>query len=186
MTLVLYFGKKRWQKPLSLLECLEIPDNLRSYVSDYRINVFEISYLSDEQLAMFKSDFWFVADYFAQMRKNPGYIPPKVTIKHVNEVLALMRILTGDRHFEDAQNQYEGGQDKTMSEVMETIFDIKEREVEKRVTERVTQQLSAQFEQKSAEYELKLKEHILNEEALKQQNEFLKQQIAELKKITAN
>ena len=69
VTVVLYFGKKRWQKPLSLLECIEIPKEFQPYVSDYRINVFEIAYLSDEKLAMFKSDFWFVEESTCEMKR---------------------------------------------------------------------------------------------------------------------
>ena len=60
VTLVLYFGyKKRWDRPLNLLQCLnaKIPDKLRPLINDYRINLFEIAYLPDEQVAKFKSDF---------------------------------------------------------------------------------------------------------------------------------
>ena len=41
VTLVLYFGEKHWNKPLSLKKCLDIPDRLQPFVSDYRINLFE-------------------------------------------------------------------------------------------------------------------------------------------------
>ena len=34
------------------------------------MNLYEIAYLSDEQVQMFTSDFKIVADYFVQMRKN--------------------------------------------------------------------------------------------------------------------
>ena len=43
ITLVLYFGyKQHWHNPRSLAECLNIPKVLRPYVSDYKINVFEV------------------------------------------------------------------------------------------------------------------------------------------------
>ena len=65
ITLVLYFNyERRWAGPLTLKECLKnIPPALDKYVSDYRINVFDIAWLPDEQIAMFKSDYRFVADY---------------------------------------------------------------------------------------------------------------------------
>ena len=65
--LVLYFGyEHRWNKPASLLKCLEIPKGLEPFVSDYNINIFEIAWLTDEKVDMFKSDFRIVADYGGQ------------------------------------------------------------------------------------------------------------------------
>lgn len=45
-----------------------------------------------------------VADYFVQMRVNKDCEPSRETIRHVHEVLQLMRVLSGNRQFEDAQN----------------------------------------------------------------------------------
>ena len=42
ITLVLYFGERRWKRR-TLHDCLDIPEAVRPYVSDYRINVFEIA-----------------------------------------------------------------------------------------------------------------------------------------------
>lgn len=122
VTLVLYFGYNRhWNKPSSLLECLEIPKELNPYVSDYKINIFEIAYLTDEQVAMFQSDFRIVADYFVQMRKNHDYIPSPDTIRHVHETLQLMAVMTQDHRFEDAYNtEWKGGL-STMCEVLDRI-----------------------------------------------------------------
>ena len=96
VTLVLYFGTRRWKKPRNLLEAVKVPEILKPFVSNYSINVFEIAYLSDEQVNMFKSDFKIVADYFVQKRKNKKYIPSKQVIKHVEEILLMLKILTGD------------------------------------------------------------------------------------------
>ncbi|MBQ7167949.1 MAG: hypothetical protein IJR93_13505, partial [Treponema sp.] len=104
VTLVLYFGMRRWRKPRSLLERLTVPPELAPYVSDYRVNVFEIAWLPPETVAKFRSDFRIVADYFVQMRVNKDYEPSRETIRHVHEVLQLMRVLSGNRQFEDAQN----------------------------------------------------------------------------------
>jgi len=46
ITLILYFGyTKPWDKPKSLLDRLDIPEKLKPYVNDYKINLFEIAYL---------------------------------------------------------------------------------------------------------------------------------------------
>ena len=96
VTLVLYFGTRRWKKPRNLLESINVPEKLKPFVSNYKINIFEIAYLSDEQVNMFKSDFRIVADYFVQKRKNKKYVPSKQVIKHVEEILLMLKILTGD------------------------------------------------------------------------------------------
>ena len=99
VTLVLYFGFRRWKKPRNLLEAIKVPEKLKPFVSNYNINIFEIAYLSDEQVNMFKSDFRIVADYFVQRRKNKKYIPSKQVIKHVEEILNMLEILTGDDRY---------------------------------------------------------------------------------------
>ena len=106
VTLVLYFGyKKRWDKPLNLKECFDIPKELEPYVSDYRVNLFEIAWLPDETIAMFQSDFRFVADYFSQKRKNQQYKAPEGEFRHVREVMELLSAVTKDTRFMDAYNQ---------------------------------------------------------------------------------
>ncbi len=120
ITLVLYFGMEPWDKARTLLECFDTPEHLKPYVSDYRINVFEIAYLSEEQVNMFQSDFKIVADYFVQMRKNKNYIPSKEEMEHVDEVLKLMSVLTKDDRFSEAQSDSKGGVN-TMCEVLDKV-----------------------------------------------------------------
>lgn len=123
VTLVLYFGSEHWQKPVTLYDCLEIPEKLKPYVNDYRINLFEIAWLTDEQLSRFKSDFRIVADYFVQTRKNGDYVPTPQQITHVREVMHMMSVLTKDYRFEQAYDQWEEGDEpKTMSEVLDRMI----------------------------------------------------------------
>ncbi len=118
ITIVLYFGtQRRWGAPENLLDCLEIPDELRTFVSDYKINVFNVAFLSDEQIQLFQSDFRIVADYFVQVRKNNSYTPSKEKIKHVDAVLKLMSVLTNDVRFESIQNME--GEVSNMCEVLD-------------------------------------------------------------------
>ncbi len=122
VTLVLYFGYQRhWKTPRTLYECLDIPEEIRPYVNDYRMNLYEIAYLSDEQVQMFTSDFRIVVDYFVQMRKNRNYIAPETTIKHVHELLQLMSVMTGDYRFEDVYDSDMERRTVTMCEVLDRV-----------------------------------------------------------------
>lgn len=61
----------------------------------------KIAWLTDEQLEMFKSDFKVVARFFVNKRRNPDYVADDPTeIQHVDEVLKLLSVMTGDRDYE--------------------------------------------------------------------------------------
>ena len=121
VTLVLYFGDDPWTAPRSLYERVQVPGDLRPFVSDHRINVFEISFLTDEQTERFTSDFRIVADYFVQMRRNRDYVPSHRVIKHVDAVLKLLSALTRDNRFEEAQNQFREEESVTMLSVLDKV-----------------------------------------------------------------
>ena len=121
VTLVLYFRfDRRWTYLSELRKRLQIPDGFKKYVSDYQINLFEIAYLTDEQLDMFESDFRIVADYFVQMRKNGEYQPEPRPIRHVRETLHMISVLTEDNRFEEVNNEGQEGV-RTMCEVLDRI-----------------------------------------------------------------
>jgi hypothetical protein len=122
ITIVLYFGKDHWTKPRTLKELMKIPEGLEEYVNDCKIHVFEISWLTDEQVAMFQSDFKVVANFFVNKRKNKNYIPDdKTTIKHVDEVLKLLSVMSGDRRYEEIFAENRKGKVKNMCEVAERL-----------------------------------------------------------------
>lgn len=109
-------------RSLSLKECPDIPKALEPYVNDYKVHLYEIAYLTERQVRLFKSDFWIVADYFTQLRKNKNYIPSSQRIQHVDEVLKLMAAMTGDSRFEEAINDNDQkGVPRTMCEVLDRI-----------------------------------------------------------------
>ena len=125
VTLVLYFGHdKPWNGPLSLKERLNIPREFEPYINDYKINLFQIAYLTHEQVELFQSDFKVVADYFVQKRENGDYIPSSQELKHVQETLQLLSIMTNDHRFEEAYNtdiDHQKGEAINMCEVLDKV-----------------------------------------------------------------
>lgn len=121
ITLVLYFGyKHHWNQPQNLLGRIHVREELMPYVNDYKTNVFEIAWLTDEQVAMFQSDFRIVADYFVQKRKNNDYVPSLTKFQHVDAILKTMKALTGDRRYEEAAI-WAGRRPTNMCEVLDAI-----------------------------------------------------------------
>ena len=96
VTIVLYFGKTPWKKPLRLYDVLKISDELKPFVNDYKINLIDVPRLTGEQVEKFTSDFQIIADYFVQLSKNNDYVPKNKTIKHADSFLKLMSVLTQD------------------------------------------------------------------------------------------
>ena len=122
-TLVLYFGtEEKWSKAKHLYDCFEVPVKLKPFVNDYKINVFNIAFLSPKTIAMFKSDFKIIAEYFRAKRLNQKYKGSKEKLKHANETLKMFSALTGDNSFEKVYNESnfkKGG--ITMCDVVERI-----------------------------------------------------------------
>ncbi len=108
LTIVLYFGQELWNYPQSLKECFEPPlaedeitKVLKEYIQDYRVHVFDIPRLTEKQVQLFQSDFKIVADYFTNVYNTKEYVPDDAVIAHVDEFLKLMKVLTGDKRFEE-------------------------------------------------------------------------------------
>ena len=127
VTLVLYFGyEKRWTEAKSLYEAVPVPDILKPFVTDTKINVFEIAWLEDEQVKKFKSDFRIVADYFVQKRKTGTYKGTKDEIRHAHALLTLLSVMEKDDRFEQVyyDKVAEGGL-KNMCNVIDEYIDRK-------------------------------------------------------------
>ena len=106
VTLVLYFGYQgHWNAPLSILGSLEVPDILKPYVTDVKVNLYEIAYLTWEQVNLFRSDFKEVARYFVQMRESGDYKPSDDELAHIESVLQLLNVMDKDHRFETAINK---------------------------------------------------------------------------------
>ena len=122
ITLVLYLGyEKEWNYPKTLFEVLDIDEDIKPYVNDFKINLFEIAYLDKEKINLFKSDFRILADYLYQMRVNRDYIADETTIEHVEELLTLMSAMTGDNRFEETINDLKGKEKINMCEVLDRV-----------------------------------------------------------------
>lgn len=104
ISIVLYFGKNEWKKPLSLKELLNISKEFEPYVSDYKIHVFNVARLPKEIRQKFTSDFKIVADFFAE-KNNPDYAPKMEKITHVEAVLHFLRVFTNDIRYDSISTE---------------------------------------------------------------------------------
>ena len=159
-TLVLYFGtEEKWSKAKHLYDCFEVPEKLKPFVNDYKINVFNIAFLSPKTISMFKSDFKIIAEYFRAKRLNQKYKGSKEKLKHANETLKMFSALTGDDSFEKVYN--EGNFKKggiTMCDVVERIRDDGRTEGQERIIMNLIESNAGTIEQIAAWVKLPVKE----------------------------
>lgn len=176
ITIVLNFSNQKWEYPTSLLDILEVPDELKDYVQNYEIKVYDVAYLSKEIRDKFKSDFKVVADFFSE-RRTKTYRPENHTeeIKHVEAVLELFRVFIDDERYEEIKQNFlkknnKGGR-ATMCELLDEIEMRGERKGERKgeilafikmvfknkiTVEEVCNELNMtqpEFEKKMAEYQ---------------------------------
>ena len=115
VTLVLYFGEKRWSgNRRSLWELFAEENNpahkdgkpthreISHFAEDYHMRLFEIAYLSERQLKMFRSDFGLLAEDMVRKRKNePFRIPQNRQIRHVDAFLKMLSVFADEKYVEE-------------------------------------------------------------------------------------
>ena len=134
ITLVLYFGQKRWRKNLNLKDAVHFPkgymDELLPWFNDYHANVIDVCHLTDAQIDNLHSDFRLVAEY-ATNRHNPDYVPSEQEIVHKEAFFQLLSALEDDERFVEAWREREaqrarglkGGSDTMGSIIIDRAFE---------------------------------------------------------------
>lgn len=130
---------------------LRIPANLDSFVNDYKIHVFEIAWLTEEQVSMFQSDFRIVAEYFTQIRKNNEYVPTEKEIQHVDEVLKLLSVFGEEEGIEKFLNAQRKKEDDKMAGVIDRMVEERSEKRAAEMAEKMAEEMAEKMAEKKAE-----------------------------------
>ena len=122
VTLILYFGNGHWDTSKELRDTFVKKGNVEKYTNNYKLNVFEIAYLTEEQIEMFQSDFGIIVDYFVKRRKGYKTIENHKPIKHVDEMLKFMRIFAEDERFLQLDIKKDGKGEVTMCTILDNAI----------------------------------------------------------------
>lgn len=98
ISILLYWGKKRWRSPKSLKGLLACDDDSKRYMDDCKLIVYEMAYLPYEIRQKLQSDMRIVTDYLTE---GKDYVPTRQGIKHLDALLMLLQALTGDIRYEE-------------------------------------------------------------------------------------
>lgn len=143
ITLVLYFGtKRRWKRYKSLKEVMNIPADLDPFITDYKINIFELAWLTDEQINNFTSDFRYVAILLRRLRTGRPYPLSSINYKHAREIIDLFTVMSQNNRevgmiLEELNNEKttSGGTRMTEKEVDDMINRFEDRGAKRQVIE---------------------------------------------------
>ena len=102
ITIVLNFSDEEWNEATNLRALFDVRDELKEFVSDYCIKVFNVAFLEDDVIEKFTSDFGLVAKYLKKRRlgKVDDLIQEQQVIQHVEAVLNLFRVFAKDERYE--------------------------------------------------------------------------------------
>lgn len=102
ITIVLNFSDEEWNEATNLRALFDVRDELKEFVSDSCIKVFNVAFLEDDVIEKFTSDFGLVAKYLKKRRlgKVDDLIQEQQVIQHVEAVLNLFRVFAKDERYE--------------------------------------------------------------------------------------
>ena len=113
-----------------------------------------MAFLNQKQIDLFQSDFKIVADLFVQKRKHVKYVPSDEKIKHVDEFLKLLRIMSGDDRYTEILDKLNNQKLSEKGEItMCEIYDqIEGRGIQKGIQQGIQQEkVNTEKERKRAE-----------------------------------
>lgn len=92
--MILYWGREHWEKRLGIHElcCAKVPEELRKYVDDIKIHVWEMRHLPREVRERFHSDMRIVLDYLAE---GNSYQSGQKVI-HKAALIRMLNVLSGE------------------------------------------------------------------------------------------
>ena len=102
ITIVLNFSDEEWNEATNLRALFDVRDELKEFVPDYCIKVFNIAFLEDDVIEKFTSDFRLVAKFFKKRRLGELDVisDNQQEIKHIEAVLEMFRVFTQDERYE--------------------------------------------------------------------------------------
>ena len=73
ITIVIYYGKKKWNAPKSIHDMFKnTDDNILKYIPNYHLNIIEPFFMSDEEIESLKSDFKVLCDFIRKSDNSDG------------------------------------------------------------------------------------------------------------------
>ena len=92
MTIVLYFGQKKWNASWQLEDLFDLKNypELREYMPKLKIKVVDVAHMDEADFEKLKSDFKHVAQYLTKRSRNEAYEPEEPAFQHFDDFMDLI------------------------------------------------------------------------------------------------
>ena len=127
VSVVLFWGRKRWRAPRSMKQLfsnIDTKEQCWKYVDNIVLHVYQMAHLSKEIRERFHSDMRIVVDYLAE---GENYVPSMQKIVHLEALLHMLKALTGDVKYEEIIPDMQEEQEKKGGISMCELLDKYER-----------------------------------------------------------
>ena len=123
MTIVLYFGQKKWNasRQLEDLFDLERYPELKRYMPSMEIKVVDVAHMEEAELEKLKSDFKHVAQYLTKRSRNEAYEPEETAFQHFDDFMDLISELDHEGVDEFQEWVETNGSDEVKDKMMNFI-----------------------------------------------------------------
>lgn len=149
ITVIIYYGKEKWTRPLSILDMLDLDEEekkeLEPLLLNHKIHLISLSSLDENEVEKYKSDFWHVIKFltlhgYGKTRKYLEEESSKRVVKHPEEVRNVLYALSGDKRFLEANLTQKGKEEPQMGQISDVLDQIEEIMFEKGVEKGVEQE----------------------------------------------
>ena len=123
MTIVLYFGQKKWNASRQLEDLFDLKNysELREYMPKLKIKVVDVAHMEEAELEKLKSDFKHVAQYLTKRSRNEAYEPEELAFQHFDDFMDLISELDHEGVDEFQEWVEANGSDEVKDKMMNFI-----------------------------------------------------------------
>lgn len=146
---IIYYGKEKWTRPLSILDMLDLDEEekkeLEPLLLNHKIHLVSLSSLDENEVEKYKSDFWHVIKFltlhgYGKTRKYLEEESSKRAVKHPEEVRNVLYALSSDKRFLEANLTQKGKEEPQMGQISDVLDQIEEIMFEKGIEKGVEQE----------------------------------------------
>lgn len=132
ITVVLNFSERRWNKPKSLMDCIRHDKRIEPFISDYKIHVIDVNFLSYEEIDCLTSDLRGILRVLKDIREDKFEpVKYKFAFKHQEDAYGFISAYLDDDRFykaikklkiENNISKTEGIGEHTMCEALDRLI----------------------------------------------------------------
>lgn len=132
ITIVLYYGKEEWKRPLTIMDMLNLEEEekqkLEPFLLNHRIHLIPLQRLKEETINKYRSDFWHVIEFLSihGRGKRRKYLEESAgrPVSHPREVMDVLYALSKDKRFLELETENNRKEEEEMGPISEMLDEL--------------------------------------------------------------